>query len=151
MPGYYLIVVILHSRDIANTAELTISEGYRKLDDDILYVHFCRYARGETTYRCCLHLYYNLTRWARAINAFNEALFEYRQKVESGKPAAAQQQAFDKYLIVKTTLKRGGDGLFSIPRRENTIAAGMQDFRRCFPVAVRILSSLCGSIRIKVQ
>ncbi|MBN1278488.1 MAG: hypothetical protein JW989_01745 [Chlorobiaceae bacterium] len=120
MPGYYLIVAILHSRDIVNTAELTISEGYRKLDDDILYVHSRRYARSETTCRCCLHLYYNLTRRARAIDAFNEALFAYRQKVGSGKPVAAEQQAYDKYFIVKTQPRNGGRrSLFNTEAREH--------------------------------
>ena len=82
-------------------------DGYRKLDDEILYVHSRMYPWGESRRRCYLHLYYNATNRARAIDTFNEALFEYRQEVESGKPAAAHQKAYDEFLIIKSTPKRG--------------------------------------------
>jgi transposase len=82
-------------------------EGYRKLDDEILYVHSRQYPWGEARRRCYLHLYYNATNRAREVDAFNETLFQYRQEVESGKPVAEHQKAYDDYLIVKTTPKRG--------------------------------------------
>ena len=82
-------------------------EGYRKLDDEILYVHSRQYPWGEAKRRCYLHLYYNATNRAREVDAFNETLFQYRQEVESGKPVAEHQKAYDDYLIVKTTPKRG--------------------------------------------
>jgi len=82
-------------------------EGYRKLDDEILYVHSRLYPWGESRRRCYLHLYYNATNRARAVDAFNERLFECRQEVESGKPVAQHQKVYDEFLVIKTTPKRG--------------------------------------------
>ena len=82
-------------------------EGYRKLDDEILYVHSRIYPWGEDKRRCYLHLYYNAGNRARAIDNFNEALVEYRQELESGHPLAAHQKAYDEFFIMKTTPKRG--------------------------------------------
>ena len=82
-------------------------EGYRKLDDEILYVHSLLYPWGEDKRRCYLHLFYNAGNRARAIDSFNEALVEYRQELESGHPLAAHQKAYDEFFIVKTTPKRG--------------------------------------------
>jgi len=82
-------------------------EGYRKLDDEILYVHSLLYPWGEDKRRCYLHLFYNASNRARAIDSLNEALVEYRQELESGHPLAAHQKAYDEFFIVKTTPKRG--------------------------------------------
>jgi hypothetical protein len=80
-------------------------EGYRKLDDEILYVNSRLYPWG--TRRCYLHLYYNAGNRARAIDSFNESLLQYREELESGHPLAAHQKAYDEFFIVKTTPKRG--------------------------------------------
>ena len=82
-------------------------EGYRKLDDEILYVHSRLYPWGEGKRRCYLHLYFNAASHARAVDTFNEALFQYRQEMESGQPVPAHQKAYDDFLVVKTTPKRG--------------------------------------------
>ena len=82
-------------------------EGYRKLDDEILYVHSRLYPWGEKKRRCYLHLYYNASNHARAVDSFNEALFQYRQEMESGHPVPEHQKAYNEFLIVKTTPKRG--------------------------------------------
>jgi len=82
-------------------------EGYRKFDDEILYVNSRIYSWGEGKRRCYLHLYYNVGNRARAIDTFNEALVEYRQELESGHLQAAHQKAYDEFFIVKTTPKRG--------------------------------------------
>jgi len=82
-------------------------DGYRKFDDEILYVHSRLYPWGEGKRRCYLHLYYNAGNHARAVDAFNEALFLYRQEIESGHPVPAHQKAYEEFLTVKTTPKRG--------------------------------------------
>ena len=46
-------------------------EGYRKLDDEILYVHSLLYPWGKDNRRCYLHLYYNARRRATAVDRFN--------------------------------------------------------------------------------
>lgn len=82
-------------------------EGYHRLDDEILYVHSRFYPWGEARRRCYLHLYYNATKRAREIDTFNESLFRYREELESGKPVAAHQKAYEDFFTVKTTPKRG--------------------------------------------
>ena len=82
-------------------------DGYRKLDDEILYVHSRLYPWGKQRRRCYLHLYYNATNRARDVDRFNEELLQYKSEIESGKPVADHQKAYDDFLIQKTTPKRG--------------------------------------------
>ena len=82
-------------------------EGYRKLDDEILYVHTKLYPWGEEKRRCYLHLYYNATSHARDVDTFNEKLLEYKEELESGKPVAEHQNAYDDFFIQKSTPKKG--------------------------------------------
>ena len=70
-------------------------------------MHSLLYPWGEGKRRCYLHLFYNASNRARAIDSFNKALVEYRQELESGHPLAALQKAYDEFFIVKTTPKRG--------------------------------------------
>ncbi|NTU53976.1 MAG: transposase [Chlorobiaceae bacterium] len=78
-------------------------EGYRKLNDDFLYVHSRTCSWGASKRRCTLHLYYNANNQASAVDAFNESLDQYRQEIESGNPVAEHQKAYEEFLIVKTT------------------------------------------------
>jgi hypothetical protein len=82
-------------------------DGYRKLDDEILYVHSRLYPWGKEMRRCYLHLYYNATARAKDVDKFNEELLQYKGELESGKPVADHQKAYDDFLIQKTTPKRG--------------------------------------------
>jgi len=82
-------------------------EGYRKLDNEILYVHSHLYSWGENKRRCYVHLYYNARARADAIDKFNEELFEYKEELESGKPISTHQDAYDTFFTLKTTPKRG--------------------------------------------
>jgi transposase len=82
-------------------------EGYKKLDDEILYVQTRLYPWGDKPYRCYLHLYYNARKRADAIDRFNEALFEYKKELESEKQNNKHKWAYDAYFIIKTTPKRG--------------------------------------------
>ncbi len=82
-------------------------EGYRKLDDEILYVHSRLYPWGESNRRCYLHLYYNAHARAVDIDRFNEKLLTYKNELESGQPVNDHQEAYDTFFVVKTTPKRG--------------------------------------------
>jgi len=82
-------------------------EGYQKLDDEILYVHSRLYPWGQDNRRCYLHLYYNATARANAVDRFNEQLIEYKMELESGKPINEHQEAYDTFFVIKTTPKRG--------------------------------------------
>ena len=81
--------------------------GYRKLDDEILYVHSRLYPWGEKKRRCYLHLYYNAKSHAKDVDMFNGELLDYKQELESGKPVAEHQKAYDNFFIQKKTPKRG--------------------------------------------
>ena len=63
--------------------------GYRKLDNEIMYVHSRLYPWGKANRRCYLHLYYNPQMRAIAVDQFNEELISY--KVESGQLVSAHQ------------------------------------------------------------
>jgi transposase len=82
-------------------------EGYQKIDDEVVYVHSRLYPWGEDRRRCCLHLYFNATNRAVAIDRFNEELLEYREELESGSLVAAHQEAYDTFFIIQSTPKRG--------------------------------------------
>ena len=82
-------------------------EGYKKLDNEILYVHSRLYSWGENKRRCYVHLYYNARARADAVDKFNEELLEYKRELESGKPIAANEEAYDTFFTLKTTPKRG--------------------------------------------
>ena len=91
--------------DIHNT--IHGPQGYRKLDNEILYVHSRLYPWGKDNRRCYLHLYYNAQMRAKAIDQFNEDLVQYKEELESGQLVDAHQVAYDTFFVIKTTPKRG--------------------------------------------
>lgn len=82
-------------------------DGYQKLDEEILYIHSRLYPWGQDKRRCYLHLYYNATARANAVDRFNGQLIEYKKELESGNLIAEHQEAYDTFFIIKTTPKRG--------------------------------------------
>ncbi|MGH2637904.1 MAG: IS1634 family transposase [Rhabdochlamydiaceae bacterium] len=97
---------VQHAIDEIHTAIHT-PEGYRKVDEEILYVHSQLYPWGEDNRRCYLHLYYNARKRAEAVDQFNEKLVNYKKELESGKLIDEHQQAYNEFFVVKTTPKRG--------------------------------------------
>jgi transposase len=81
--------------------------GYRKLDNEILYVHSQLYPCGKDKRRCYLHLYYNDRKRAEAVDRFNEQLMGYKEELESKKLIDEHQEAYENFFVVKTTPKRG--------------------------------------------
>lgn len=90
-------------------------EGYKKLDDEFLYVHTRLYPWGDKRQRCYLHLYYNARARAEKIDQFNEKLCVYKEELESDKPNDNHQWAYDAFFIIKTTPKRGKRVMFNMP------------------------------------
>jgi len=82
-------------------------EGYRQLDDEVLYVDTRLYPWGDKRYRCYLHLYYNAKSRADAVDQFNKDLVAYRQELESGKRNSKHEAAYEEFFIIKATPKRG--------------------------------------------
>ena len=81
--------------------------GYRKLDNEILYLDTRLYPWGNERRRCYLHLYFNAHTRADAIDQFTEELLGYKEELESGKLINAHQDAYDAFFVIKTTPKRG--------------------------------------------
>lgn len=82
-------------------------EEYKKIDNEILYVHSRLYPWGKDNRRCYLHLYYNAHARAQAVDRFNEELIMYKEELGSGKPISEHQEAYNTFFLVKTTPKRG--------------------------------------------
>jgi transposase len=82
-------------------------EGYRKIDEQTLYVHSRLYPWGEGNRRCYLHLYYSARARADAVDLFNAELVQYKEELESGKPNNDHQDSYDTFFVIKTTPKRG--------------------------------------------
>jgi transposase len=82
-------------------------EGYRKIDNEVLYVHSQVYLWGQDNHRCYLHLYYNAHMRADAVDKFTEELVGYKEELESGKMVNEHQEAYNEFFIMKTTPKRG--------------------------------------------
>lgn len=82
-------------------------EGYRKIDDETLYVDSRLYSWGKENHRCYLHLYYNASARAKAVDQFNEELIEYKRELESRQPEKDHQEAYDTFFVLKETPKRG--------------------------------------------
>ena len=81
--------------------------GYRKLDNEIMYVHSRLYPWENANRRCYIHLYYNAQMRAIAVDQFNEELISYKDELESGQLVSAHQEAYDTFFVIKTTPKRG--------------------------------------------
>lgn len=88
-------------------------EGYKKLDDEAIYVHTRLYPWGDKKHRCYLHLYYKPHARANAIDSFNEKLLEYKKELENGQPNSKHQDAYDEFFIIKNTPKRGLKVIFN--------------------------------------
>lgn len=82
-------------------------EGYRKIDNETLYIHSRLHPWGKEKRRCYLHMYYNAHARADAVDRFNAELVCYKTELESGKPIKEHQEAYDAFFLIKTTPKRG--------------------------------------------
>ena len=82
-------------------------QGYRRIDNEILYINSRLYPWGKDNRRCYLHLYYNARSRADAVDRFTEDLIGYKGELESGKLINEHQEAYDTFFVTKTTPKRG--------------------------------------------
>jgi len=108
----FLLAVPLHNKWLQDAIDdvyesICGPEGYKKLDDEVIYVHTRLYPWGDKKHRCYLHLYYNPHVRANAIDSFNEELLIYKEELASGRPHSKHQWAYDEFFIIKTTPKRG--------------------------------------------
>jgi transposase len=108
----FLVSVPLHNTWIKTVIDdvydtIHSPEGYRKIDEEILYVHSRLYPWGKEKRRSYVHLFYNAHARAIAVDQFNEELVCYKEELESGNINPKHQKAYDSFFILKTTPKRG--------------------------------------------
>ena len=82
-------------------------DGYRTIDDEVLYVHSMLYPWGDDHRRCYLHLFYNAHLRADAVDRFSRELIAYREELESGKRVAAHKEMYETFFVITTTPVRG--------------------------------------------
>jgi len=82
-------------------------EGYRKLDDEILYVHTKLFPWGKKRRRSYLHLYYNAHAAADEVDGFTKELLTYKDELESGKLIDGHEKVYKAFFIVHETPVRG--------------------------------------------
>lgn len=82
-------------------------EGYRKIDEEVLYVYTKLLSWGDEKRRCYLHLYFNAHRAADTYDGFIDELLTYKEELESGKRIKEHENYYQQFFIVKETPKRG--------------------------------------------
>lgn len=82
-------------------------EGYRVIDDEVLYVHSRLYPWGGAHRRCYLHLYYNDLLRAEAVNRCNRQLIAWKEKLETGNTTLEHQEYYNTFFLITTTPVRG--------------------------------------------
>lgn len=87
--------------------------GYRKLDDEILYVHSELLPWGADRRRTYLHLYYNAHIAADAVDSFTEELLTYKDELESGNLLKEHAEAYKTFFVVHETPVRGRKVLYN--------------------------------------
>ena len=87
--------------------------GYRKLDEEILYVHTRLYPWGHKRRRCYVHLYFNAHAAAESTDSFTEELLAYKEELETNRLVKAHEDAYKTFFTVKETPVRGRKVLFN--------------------------------------
>lgn len=81
--------------------------GYRKMDDDSLYMHTRLIQWPENGRRCYLHIYYDAHRAADDYEQLIKRLMTCKEELESGELSKAHERDYAQYFIVKETPVRG--------------------------------------------
>ena len=65
--------------------------------------HLCQWGRR----RCYAHLYYNASRAAEDFDKLSKRLVRCKEELEAGNPQKSNHEFYERFLIVKSTPKRG--------------------------------------------
>ena len=82
-------------------------QGYRKIDEEVLYVYTKLLSWGEDKRRCYLHLFFNSQRAAETYDGFIDQLLTYKEELEDGKRVQAHEQYYQQFFLARETPKRG--------------------------------------------
>ena len=82
-------------------------EGYRKVGDEVLYVHTRMLSWGKERRRCYAQLYFNSLKAAEDYDEFTLELLKYREELEQERPVPEHEEAYRRFFVRKRTPKRG--------------------------------------------
>ena len=82
-------------------------QGYRKIDEEVLYVYTKLLSWGEDKRRCYLQLFFNSQRAAETDDGFIDQLLMYKEELETGKRIKAHEPYYQQFFLIKETPKRG--------------------------------------------
>jgi transposase len=82
-------------------------QGYKKIDDEIIYTHTHMDYWEPAHRRYYLHLYFNAHAAAQQYDDFTEDLLNYKEELESGKRIPEHEIYYEQLFHIKTTPKRG--------------------------------------------
>ena len=91
-------------------------EGYRKIGDQVLYVHSRLFSWGKR--RCYAQLFYNNKVDAEAKDEFIYNLLTYKEELETERRVPEHEEAYERFFICKSTPKRGLQVEFNHPEIE---------------------------------
>jgi transposase len=82
-------------------------QGYKKVDDEIIYTHTHMDYWEPAHRRYYLHLYFNAHAAAEQYDDFTETLLHYKEELESGERIPEHESYYEQFFHVKATPKRG--------------------------------------------
>lgn len=82
-------------------------DGFRKLGDEVLYVHTSLLSWGEEKRRCYAQLYFNAKAAAEDYDDFTLKLLNYREELEQARPVAEHEEVYSQFFFRHETPKRG--------------------------------------------
>lgn len=82
-------------------------DGYRKVGDEVLYVHTRMLSWGKERRRCYAHLYFNALKAAEDYDEFTLELLRYREELEQERRIPEHEEAYLRFFICKRTPRRG--------------------------------------------
>ena len=100
---HFTLSVPLHNRWVQLAIDEIVDtihgpEGYKMIDDEVLYSQSRLYPWGEEHRRCYLHLYYNAHMKADAVDQFSRELLGYNEELESGNLKPEHKEMYDALL-----------------------------------------------------
>jgi len=81
--------------------------GYRKIEDEVLYVHTELMSWGPNRRRCYVHVYFNAHTAADSFDGFTNDLLTYKAELESGNRVKEHEEFYNDFFIIRETPKRG--------------------------------------------
>ena len=120
-------------------------ENYLLIDkDEALYAATTLHKWGEKNHRAYVHVYYNAERAASDFDQFTRKLISYKSELESGKRVESHEEFYQRYFMIKKTLKRGLKVIYD----ENEIQKQRKKYSGFFCVLSNFIKSPAEALAI---